>query len=417
MKNVNRIFSLFLTALLLLCGSLAFGQDRTLETESDGFRWYELEQDGYYGAQSINGTTLIPLSRKYTFICYHTADGGWFCFRKNNSSTYEGCCDKNGREVIAPERGYNNVYWKDDGYIEVEKNGLVGVCDLNGKEIIAPKYKTLILSDGEFEYKNSQGKWISTGIKYDGETDAYANASSSSSSSSSSSNNSSSSSNGASGNTESKLLYEGDYTESNWVHQYNGLVLNSIYTYQHFEIYEDYLHCDLGRAYYNGKTSNGKRKYESSDPYGSQTYYVDDNFNITAVAEVSGQPYNISYKKGNVYDSYQSPNNNYNSYQSPNAGSSNNGGSPQSDKYVKTVRALKLAYSSYHGSVTSTSYENLDIYQSSDGVYRVKVGSNAPWGFHNNTHSTYLGVNVSGYQYWTSEATVYSVEYYYYFNM
>ena len=391
MKNVNRTFPLLLTALLLLCGSLAFGQERTLQTERDGFKWYELKQDGYCGAQSIDGTTLIPLSRKYTCIFYLTHGGGYFSFHKNNSSTYEGCCDKNGKEIIAPERGYTDVfyygddgyikveknglvglcdlngreiiapergytrvlyygdedyiivkkndlegicdlngreiiapergytdvfYYGDDGYIEVEKNGLKGVCNLNGREIVAPKYERLTLLDGEFEYENSQGKWISTGIKYDGKTDAYANASSSSSSSYS--NNSSSSSNGA--------------------------------------------------------------------------------------RSVPQQPYSVLF---NIYDTYQSSN----------AGSSNNGGSPQSDKYVKTVRALKLAYSSYHGSVTSTSYENLDIYQSSDGVYRVKVGSNAPWRFHNNTHSTYLGVNVSGYQYWTSEATVYSVEYYYYFNM
>lgn len=197
MKNVNRIFPLFLTALLLLCGSLAFGQERTLRTGSDGFRWwFELEQDGYYGAQSINGTTLIPLSRKYTYICYHTTGGGWFCFRKNHSSTYEGCCDKNGKEIIAPERGYNEVYYRgDEGYIRVEKNGLYGACDLNGREIIAPKYESLILNSisGEFKYKNSQGDWVSTGVKYDGKTVTYA-------SSSSSNNNSSSSSNSAAGN-------------------------------------------------------------------------------------------------------------------------------------------------------------------------------------------------------------------------
>ncbi len=229
MKYVNRTFPPFLMTLLLLYGSLAFGQDRTLKTESDGFKWYELKQDDYRGAQSIDGTTLIPLSRKYTWIYYDDTYGGSFAIRKNNSSTYEGCCDKNGKEIIAVERGYNEVYyddgyinvvkngfegvcdlngkeiiapergynevyyWSDDGYIEVVKNGLEGACDLNGKEIIAPKYKRLVLSSGEFDYKNSQGEWVSTGVKYDGKTVTYA---SSSSSSSSSSNNSSSSSNG-----------------------------------------------------------------------------------------------------------------------------------------------------------------------------------------------------------------------------
>lgn len=322
MKNTNRIFPLFLTALLLLCGSLAFGQERTLKTESDGFKWYKLEQDGYYGAQSINGTTLIPLSRKYTFICYYTTGGSWFGFEKNNSSTYKGCCDKNGREIIAPERGYNEVYYrKDDGYIIVGKNGLYGACDLNGREIIAPKYESLILISGEFEYKNSQGDWVSTGVKYDGKTVTYA-----SSSSSSSSYNSSSSSSSASGNTKSGLLYEGDYTEGNWVNQYNGWVLTSNFPNQHFEIYEDYISGSsiLGVASYDGKTSSGKRKYVLESLY-SITYYVDDNFNITAVMDMDGQRYSTSYRKGNV--SYNINASGTNPYQSPDAGYINNGGS------------------------------------------------------------------------------------------
>ena len=235
MKNVNRTFPLLLTALLLLCGSLAFGQERTKKKESDRFKWYELKQDGYCGAQSIDGTTLIPLSRKYTSILYSTHGGGYFSFHKNNSYTYEGCCDKNGKEIIAPDRGYTGIiYWKDkdyiivkkndhegicdlngreiiapergytwvnyygdEGYIIVKKNDREGVCDLNGKEIIAPKYENLSLLFGEFVY-NSRGKYFCTGVKYDGKTFVYANTSSSSSSSasSSSSNSSSSSSNG-----------------------------------------------------------------------------------------------------------------------------------------------------------------------------------------------------------------------------
>ena len=67
-------------------------------------------------------------------------------------------CDLNGKEIIAPDRGYTGViYRKDKDYIIVTKNGREGVCDLNGKEIIAPKYENLSLLDGEFVY-NSRGK-------------------------------------------------------------------------------------------------------------------------------------------------------------------------------------------------------------------------------------------------------------------
>lgn len=134
---------------------------KTLETESDGFQWYKLNQDyTYYGAESTNGTTLIPLSRKYTFICYLTTDGGWFNVEKNDK---EGACDKSGREIVAPK--YDNVYYRNsDGfeYYYVECNGKNGACDKNGREIIAPRYNSVLYTSGHFScddgYYTKEGK-------------------------------------------------------------------------------------------------------------------------------------------------------------------------------------------------------------------------------------------------------------------
>ena len=399
MKNTSRTFPLFLTALLLLCGSLAFGQDRTLQTEDDGFKWYELRQNGYCGAQSTNGTTLIPLSRKYTFICYHLTRGGWFSFRKNNSSTYQGCCDKNGREIIAVERGYTRVHYRgdegyigveknglegacdlngkeiiavergynsvtyyDDGYYGVEKNGLEGACDLNGKEIVAPKYESLFLSSssGEFEYKNSQGEWISTGIKYDGKTDAYASASSSSSSSSSasssSSNSSSSSSNSASGNTESKLLYEGDYTEgSTFVNGWGTTSQNvTAGMVHHIKIYEDHLEdCpnNMSPFCYEYKwTTNGSKVY--SGFVGS--FIVDYYYNIT---KDIGAGVRCQWSKGNVAYNINAPvqNNGGGNYGSGNYnnGSYNSGTSNTNNSGPSQV---KCSYCNGTGKVAKNTY-------------------------------------------------------------
>ena len=88
----------------------------------------------------------------------------------------------------------------------VEKNGYEGACNFDGKEIIAPnRYKEIIYSCGEFNYKDSDGNWISLNIDIDGySTNSQTDAISTSTKSSSSSQESS-----------SALLYEGTYTISN----------------------------------------------------------------------------------------------------------------------------------------------------------------------------------------------------------
>lgn len=88
--KVNRIVSILMLAGLILASFSSFAQSKTLKTESDGFQWYQLEQNGKFGAQSMGGTTFIPLSRGYTFICYHQTEGGWFSVEKNGS---KGACD------------------------------------------------------------------------------------------------------------------------------------------------------------------------------------------------------------------------------------------------------------------------------------------------------------------------------------
>ena len=126
----------------------------------------------------------------------------------------------------------------------------------------------------------------------------------------------------------SKLLYEGDYTEGKWIGQTTGLVMDPNFPHQHFMIYEDHLVSDLGRASYDGKTSNGKRKYKLSG-ITDQTYFVDNNFNITAVAYMSGfgtsEAYNITYTKGNVTYNVNTPA--QNGYDGGNSNTYNSGNS------------------------------------------------------------------------------------------
>ena len=162
MKNIKYL-------VVLLCMTFVsvslLAQERELQTEYDGFQWYKLVQNGKVGAQSMSGTTFIPLSRGYTFIYYFFTDGGWFSFGKGDKRW--GVCDITGREIIAPGRYDQASYQNEDGFVycRVELNGKVGICDMNGREIIAPRYESLLLVDGVFEYKDASGKWVSTGIK------------------------------------------------------------------------------------------------------------------------------------------------------------------------------------------------------------------------------------------------------------
>lgn len=179
-----------------------FGQEKKLKNEEDGFEWYNISQNGICAAEKASGTILIPLSRGYDFICYHTTfGGGWFsvgkdgkygaCDKEGNEiiapikydgvyyvQQYEnhkfcyvklnnknGVCDKNGNEIIKPQ--YDNVVFHENGgYYGVELNGKEGVCDMKGNEIIHPKYKSVFYSSSDrvFKYEDGSGNYVSTGI-------------------------------------------------------------------------------------------------------------------------------------------------------------------------------------------------------------------------------------------------------------
>lgn len=159
MKNIKYL-------VVLLCMTFVsvslLAQERELQTESDGFQWYELKQGDKRGAQSVGGVTFIPLSRGYTFICYHDTGGGWFTVRKDGKS--EGACDITGREIVAPGRYDEAHYRNEDGFelVKVKLNGKEGVCDRNGREIIAPKHNSVVYINNHFScdggYYTKEGK-------------------------------------------------------------------------------------------------------------------------------------------------------------------------------------------------------------------------------------------------------------------
>lgn len=106
--------------------------EESIQYEKDGFVWIRLrlwnpqKREFYYGAKDENGKTIIPISKKYTGLFYHS------------------------------EEGYG-------GYFAIEKNDGRAVCDRYGKILYEPsKYTDYICLDGNFKKKGSSGDWKDT---------------------------------------------------------------------------------------------------------------------------------------------------------------------------------------------------------------------------------------------------------------
>ena len=144
----------YLLAFLLIVPCASYAQIREkLKVEDNGYEWIKLSDGkGHYGAKLEFGRTLIPLSRNYSLVWFNEGKGitGVFYVEKNG---YEGACDINGREIIAPNK-YESVCFREEegitGYYSVKKNGYEGACDINGREIIAPnKYESVCFHESE----------------------------------------------------------------------------------------------------------------------------------------------------------------------------------------------------------------------------------------------------------------------------
>ena len=141
----------FMMLALSMFSLSSFAQRRELKTEDDGFKWYlNTASDRTRSVEDVNGNVLIPFSRGYDFIVYHskTKLGGYFTVRIKGKA---GACDLKGNEVIPPI--YDAVYLLEKemigGYYSIKLNNKEGACDINGNIIIEPKYDdvTLIIKD------------------------------------------------------------------------------------------------------------------------------------------------------------------------------------------------------------------------------------------------------------------------------
>ena len=193
-----RRFSLAIAACLCLAQAWAQQYSYSRDNkESDGFRWTLVEDgQGHYGALDSKGRLIVPL--EFDMVMYSPSDGGFStslfadnsmgfytqtgqCVLPNergydfvtmlendavgryfevHKGDYQGVCDGQGNEVVAPDRYENVGLYSNEGlpYFVVEQGGKYGACDASGREIIAPRYpKMLMHSEGNrFWYMDGQ---------------------------------------------------------------------------------------------------------------------------------------------------------------------------------------------------------------------------------------------------------------------
>lgn len=146
---MKRIALLILIAVVAISSAEAQNVKRTKHKEKDKFKWYLIEHDGYQGAETKEGKSIIPLEKKFKEVRYryssrYYTNGFFIAYKKDaDGKSIVGVYNRNGVEKISPDRGYSYAYvddilWCDD-HIVVKNENVVGLCDTNGREIIAPK--------------------------------------------------------------------------------------------------------------------------------------------------------------------------------------------------------------------------------------------------------------------------------------
>lgn len=135
--------------------------------ERDNYKWLSTSNNSTKkkGATSTTGTTIVPAN--YTKVEYIPYYDGYFVVW---DGSWAGIYNTSGKSIIPVSRGYSSITkTSSDGriYYRVCKNGYYGACDINGREIIVPKYCNLILYNGVFYHKDSNGNWIALSVGID----------------------------------------------------------------------------------------------------------------------------------------------------------------------------------------------------------------------------------------------------------
>lgn len=155
----------------LLLLALAFGicsinlnaQTKTRRVENNGYVWYSLHKGNLWGAQDIEGNTIVPVQ-------YSDAEEDWgyknVHYFRVKKGDFVGAYTPNGICVVSVEQHYTDIklyYEFGKVYWVVKKNGgATGVLDAKGQVVITPSelYSDFRLghdNDGTYYFSSRRG--------------------------------------------------------------------------------------------------------------------------------------------------------------------------------------------------------------------------------------------------------------------
>lgn len=152
----------------VLCGSPIYAQskmEKTLEEKygwaceqtSDGRRWYNVRQNGLYGACDEKGKLLVPL--EYDGVSLDYEDGYITAVKDKKTTVF----DIKGKVLMRTD--FEEVRWyqmKDDGFCEVKKDGKWGAINKKGEIVIPCEYdktKCYQFEDEDYCEVKKDEKW------------------------------------------------------------------------------------------------------------------------------------------------------------------------------------------------------------------------------------------------------------------
>lgn len=148
-----------------------------------------------YGIIDYEGREIIAPERGYRGITFNDNDDSFhpdlrpYFTIYGDDYKYYGVLDLHDREIISLDRGYTMIYemtaslsrdMPEVPFFSVVKNGLNGICDIYGSEIIPPVYdNVLTYSEGSFVTQiNGRYEPVGVALRHDGHAEYLASASS-----------------------------------------------------------------------------------------------------------------------------------------------------------------------------------------------------------------------------------------------
>lgn len=143
----------FLLGICVLCMAQ---MKKELQTEKNGYKWYEIKIGDKVGAMDLNGNVIVPCDYRQVWV---NAESFLVTKISNQGNTvYMGAYNIKGQNVIPVSRHYTTVCRQDDedgSYLFFLKNGGCGICDINGRELVFFENTDLCMpdyDDGIFSY-------------------------------------------------------------------------------------------------------------------------------------------------------------------------------------------------------------------------------------------------------------------------